>query len=250
MEPAILKRIRLTASRLAYALEADISLGVPVSRLLRDSQAVLEIGPGPPGRSWRRFLGSARLSQGLAVERYADYTIPQPTPDSWGTLIVGTATHLPFHDDSFDASVALDVIEHLTKDGGLQMIKEMKRVSKKVVIVMTPNGFLPQEADENPWQRHLSGWSTREFRDLGFNVRGIRGFRFLRGERAKPVISPLALGVGISMASTPFASLKPEWSFQLLAWYSRPEDPGDLRSRHSSHSSSRSYRRSRSARRR
>src|SRR5690606_12372244 len=46
---------------------------------------------------------------------------------------------------SYDAVVALDLIEHLTKDEGLKLLKDMETIARKKVILFTPNGFLPQE---------------------------------------------------------------------------------------------------------
>lgn len=83
-------------------------------------------------------------------------------------------------DGSFCAVVALDVIEHYTRDEGLEFMAAMERVSGKRTIIATPNGFLPQAATENPHQEHLSGWTTSDFRSRGYEVRGLYGLKWLR----------------------------------------------------------------------
>ncbi len=86
-----------------------------------------------------------------------------------------------FKDKTFDAVVLLDVIEHLSKEEGLALIKNMERWARKKVIVFTPNGFLHQDCyDDNPYMKHKSGWTYDEFSHLGFKVRGVRGFKFLK----------------------------------------------------------------------
>src|SRR5262249_18496684 len=66
---------------------------------------------------------------------------------------------------SFDAVLAVDLIEHLEEADGLALLAAMERIARKRVVVFTPNGFLPQGAREgNPWQVHRSGWSAARLR--------------------------------------------------------------------------------------
>ncbi len=86
-----------------------------------------------------------------------------------------------FEDKSFDAVVLLDVLEHLTKGEGDELLKRMERWAKKKVIVFTPNGFIPQEGyDSNPFMKHKSGWQAHEFKKMEYQVFGVRGFKFLK----------------------------------------------------------------------
>ncbi|MEW6684670.1 MAG: methyltransferase domain-containing protein [Candidatus Edwardsbacteria bacterium] len=88
-----------------------------------------------------------------------------------------------FQNNSVDACVALDVIEHLTKDNGLLLIKKIEQIAKKKIIIFTPNGFLPQKSnEEGDYQEHLSGWEVDEMKNLGFKVYGSDGLKVLRGE--------------------------------------------------------------------
>ncbi|HMP81989.1 MAG TPA: class I SAM-dependent methyltransferase [Verrucomicrobiota bacterium] len=82
-----------------------------------------------------------------------------------------------------DASVALDVIEHLKKEEGHKFIKDLERISTKRIALLTPNGFLPQgNAERGDLQAHYSGWSADEMKSLGFDVTGILGPKRMRGE--------------------------------------------------------------------
>jgi SAM-dependent methyltransferase len=88
-----------------------------------------------------------------------------------------------FRPRQFDACVALDVIEHLTKPDGLKLIEDMERIAKKRVVFFTPSGFLPQHHSSNDdLQQHLSGWEAAEMEAKGYRVMGLLGPKRLRGE--------------------------------------------------------------------
>lgn len=87
-----------------------------------------------------------------------------------------------FEPDSVDVVLALDLIEHLTEAEGFRLLEDMERIARERVVVFTPNGFLEQgEYGGNPWQVHRSGWSARRMRQLGYEVLGFNGLRWLRG---------------------------------------------------------------------
>lgn len=91
-----------------------------------------------------------------------------------------------FQAGSFDCVLASDVIEHLKKEEGVFLIKEMEKIAKKRVVIFTPNGYVPQKGTpENPYQQHLSGWNVQEMRSLGYRVFGIHGFKWFRKEQAQ-----------------------------------------------------------------
>jgi len=120
---------------------------------------------------------------------------------------------------SFDTVVAFDLIEHLTKEDGLILIKDMSNVAKNKIIIYTPNGFLPQPAhDNNPFQEHISGWSFDEMKKLGFKVYGINGHKKLRNMFALPAIKPQIMGNFFSNISMLFLKLfrREELAFAIL----------------------------------
>ena len=84
---------------------------------------------------------------------------------------------LPFADEEFDVVSCVEVVEHLSRAAGEALLSELERIGK-LVVVSTPNGFLDQgELDDNPYQRHLSGWTARDFRRRGYRVYGVGGMR-------------------------------------------------------------------------
>jgi len=94
-----------------------------------------------------------------------------------------------FKPKSFDAVVGLDVIEHLKKQDGEKLIKQMEKIAIKKVIIFTPNGFMPQKG-ESIYDKHLSGWTAAEMKRKGYQVFGIYGPRILRGEWHKIKFKP------------------------------------------------------------
>ena len=95
---------------------------------------------------------------------------------------------------SFDAVVCLDVVEHLERAQALELLATLESIARRRVVVFTPNGFVPQPATpDNPYQEHLSGFTTDEMRDLGYTVRGIHGLWFLLGAFGETRLAPGAL---------------------------------------------------------
>jgi SAM-dependent methyltransferase len=122
-----------------------------------------------------------------------------------------------FRPDSFDVVAALDVIEHLDKKEGLQLIEAAESIARSTVIFFTPNGFLPQSAfDGNPHQIHRSGWTVEEFRSRGYEVVGIHGWRPLRTERATIAWRPHRLWGRVSLYTQALVKERPHRAFQLL----------------------------------
>lgn len=122
-----------------------------------------------------------------------------------------------FAENSFDCVIANDLIEHLSKEDGEKLIKAMEKIAKKRVVIFTPNGFLEQGIyDNNPWQKHLSGWEVDEMRSKNYKVIGFNGLKSLRGEYAKILNKPQKLWLLISDISQFFVKNKPENAFHIL----------------------------------
>lgn len=123
-----------------------------------------------------------------------------------------------FKKKSFDAVIALDIIEHLEKKDGFALLEQMESLARKKVILMTPHGFINQHPiEKNPYQVHKSGWFINEFKKLGYHVYGIRGLRFIRGEYATIKYKPWFLWGIIATISQSLVYFFPQWAYQLLA---------------------------------
>ena len=123
-----------------------------------------------------------------------------------------------FPPKSFDAVLASDVLEHLTKKDGMQLLKSMERIARKRVIVFKPSGYLPQDVYENnPLQQHQSGWNAAELKKLGYVVTGMHGLKMLRGEHSAIKYKPRRLWVFLSDLSQRVVRHFPNAAFALLA---------------------------------
>lgn len=126
---------------------------------------------------------------------------------------------------SFDAVMALDVIEHLKKDDGYKLLDNMERAARKKVILVTPNGFIPQYNKENKLQAHLSGWTVEDFISRAYRVEGIYGTKFcnvLRTEEAELKWKPrlfwaLVWGILVEITHHLYTKKHPKYSIGLLA---------------------------------
>ncbi len=70
----------------------------------------------------------------------------------------------------FDAVLANNTLEHLDKN--YRYIKQLELLALKKVIIATPNGYLKSEIKGLPTETHLCGYTLKEMRDLGYEVRG------------------------------------------------------------------------------
>lgn len=88
-----------------------------------------------------------------------------------------------FKDQSFDAVMAFDVIEHLPRDQGFLLMYQMERLSAHLAVIFTPNGWVWQPpSPNNPFNAHVSGWQPRDFpKNLGWQITGHHGPKWAFG---------------------------------------------------------------------
>lgn len=68
----------------------------------------------------------------------------------------------------FDAIWMLDVIEHMTREEGEEVLLKALELDPQQIVVFTPHGFMPQSHDAwgmggEHWQTHRSGWTPSDF---------------------------------------------------------------------------------------
>jgi SAM-dependent methyltransferase len=120
-------------------------------------------------------------------------------------------------DRSFDAVAMFDLIEHLDREEGVELLRRAERIARRVVVLTTPNGFVDQDGyDGNELQRHRSGWTVADLERQGFEVYGQNGLKPLRGQLAYPR-RPRFVTRPLSILSQPFVWRRPDRAFELLA---------------------------------
>lgn len=148
-----------------------------LSKEIDNTWTILDIGCGRLSPLKTVEKGSYRVG----LDNYEPYIRKSKKLSIHNKYVKGDVRNLPFKSNSFDCVIATEVIEHLNKHDGLEMIQEMERVAKKKIILTTPNGFLQTYAgpEDNPKETHLCGYSINELKNLGFGVKGINGLKYL-----------------------------------------------------------------------
>jgi hypothetical protein len=153
----------------------------------------------------------------VGLDRYLPSLAANQAVGRYAAQVQGDIMAVPFLPSCSDAVVSFDVIEHFSKDDGLRMLDAMERMARQRVIVMTPNGFVRQPADENPWQEHKSGWSVQEFRERGYEVFGVYGNKAYRGECARLKKRPWVFWELVSFLSQARVRREPERAYLICA---------------------------------
>jgi hypothetical protein len=113
-----------------------------------------------------------------AAEKYAIDKYPQSFGHNW-KFVDELSDVIDVKKDLF---TSFDCIEHMTKEDGNKLIDDVDAAFKYKVF-FTPKGFLKQDEEthpllmkENPWQKHLSGWTVKDFEDKGYKVIVLENF--------------------------------------------------------------------------
>lgn len=128
-------------------------------------------------------------------------------------VILCDARYLPFRKRKFDFIILTEVIEHIAKSDGFQLIGNLKEISRKRILITTPNGrYYQGTVDGEASQKHVSSWYVSDFKELGFYIRGF-GFRFLQYSRM-----PFIYGL-LDNIFTPISYFIPYVARFLIAFY-------------------------------
>lgn len=179
---------------------------------LKGMETVLDLGCGRDSP-----IKYCQLGYKVGVDLFGPYLREGGRNRYHDQYIKADIRKIRFKPGSFDAAIALDVLEHIRKPEGYELMRDMEKWAVSKVIIQVPNGYIFQEAyDNNPLQSHQSAWYAVDFERLGYEIRGVRGLKQLRGHVASPVIKPLALGKVISCLSQEVFYHFPSYAFQLF----------------------------------
>jgi 2-polyprenyl-3-methyl-5-hydroxy-6-metoxy-1,4-benzoquinol methylase len=180
-----------------------------LQRELKECETVLDLGCGP--NSPLQYCKNIKYSVG--VETFEPYLIESRKRKIHSEYIAKSIMDVDFSENSFDAVIMIEVLEHLPDKDGLEILKRIEKWAKKVVLVSSPNGFLDQkELDNNPLQKHLSGWDYKRMVLLGYKCYGLAGLRQLRQE-----VQDSTMGDNI-MTSMKYS---PKWMWFIVATLSQ-----------------------------
>ena len=180
---------------------------------LADCYSVLDLGCG-----YNSPIQYCDIPFSVGVDAFESYLQESGKKKIHNKYIKADIRQVQFKQKSFDVVICSDVLEHLTKKEGHELINKMNGWAKKKIVIMTPNGYLQQDSyDNNPLQEHKSGWSVKELKDLGFKVFGINGWKKLKGYRGKIKYNPLFLWTRVSDLTQKITYYFPSLAFQLFA---------------------------------
>lgn len=116
--------------------------------------------------------------------------------------------------EKFDYILCNEVIEHLTKKSGNELLDKIDKICTGQAIITTPN-ILFQPAGENKLDRHISLWSADDFKKRGYKVYGLGVKLVPPDQNSNGFLSQLFYGLEYLM--TPFAWLSPRLGGCLIA---------------------------------
>jgi len=92
----------------------------------------------------------------------------------WKKYRVKYNNRCPAWKEDFDIITCLDTIEHVDKKTGEKWLDNFEKHAKRLIIVFTPNGFLPQGPEQgekfDKLEEHVSGWEVEDFLSRGYCV--------------------------------------------------------------------------------
>ncbi len=194
----------------------DVLLYLLLKNFLKKSDTVLDVGCGVNSP----LLQIKKTFKSTGIDVYKPVIQESKKKNIHDSYVLGDITKLSkfFKAKNFDSVISLDVIEHLTRKEGMVLMKNMEKIAKKNVIILTPNGFYHQDHyDGNPHQEHKSGWKESDFLKLGYRVFGLRGLKYIRGECATITRKPWLFWGIIAFFSEPFLLFFPFLSYHLFA---------------------------------
>jgi len=135
-----------------------------------DGPLVLDLGTeyGHTGESIRGFLPSSHIV-GVEVHEPTLQACREDRGHVYNNLVLCDALKfLRKTERKWDAIIAAELIEHLTKEDGKRLCTLVTKRSKAAILT-SPIGFAPQgQIENNPHQEHISGWVPEELEKLGF----------------------------------------------------------------------------------
>lgn len=142
-----------------------------VDRELKKNKTILDVGCGTG--SFMYVFNQNKDYEITGVDIYMPSAREARRTGIYKKVMVQDIRKLNFKNKSFDVVVSNHVIEHLNKQDGFRMLKNMENIAKSKVIVVTPMGEFEQHTyGGNKYQEHNSAWYPEDFVKKGYKVIG------------------------------------------------------------------------------
>jgi len=143
----------------------------------KDVKTILDIGCGDG--NFMKGLAVGEKWKIIGIDIYPKSLEEAREKNVYADLIKGDiikiAKDLVNKKQKFDLVFCSATIEHLSKKDGFILLRQVEKLASKKIIFGTPNGFMnnPKKfLGENKYQVHKSGWTQKEFEELGYKVYG------------------------------------------------------------------------------
>ena len=163
-----------------YQLNADFIIPIIKREVRKDVVTVLDVGCG-------MLYDNNPASEDILLSCFADKRYKVAGFDIFeeavafrkkgypkGEYFVMDARNLNSLTQRYDLVMAHHVIEHLTKEEGLTLLKNIEKVAIKQIIIGTPIGFVNTDyavaLHNNEHDRHHSGWQPLFFENRGYTI--------------------------------------------------------------------------------
>ena len=192
-----------------------------IRKRLSGSGSLLDVGCGA-GVTMANLNRDKHFNYVIGVDIHRPYLNSCKMNNTHNDIVQADIRHLPFMPQSFDYVIGLEVLEHLEKEDGYELLKSLQHIAKKGVVLALPAGHYGQHAyDSNLFQEHRSQWTPQEMKNLGFkvNVSSIRG---LGGEwrgRGNGIWLLLDISYRLfSVAITPLVTIMPIFAGHMVCY--------------------------------
>lgn len=152
-------------------------LGTLIQPLVDKDDSILDVGCGI-----MQATDELKCKNILGCDLFPKYLVH--IKDRFQTVKISASELDRFMDKSYDIVMCLDVLEHLEKTKAVNVISELKRISRKKVIIYTPKEYNDNnESVENAWglgyneaQSHKCVIDRSDL--IGFDINEIEGGYF------------------------------------------------------------------------
>jgi hypothetical protein len=128
-----------------------------------------------------------------------------------------------------DVVVMSHVIEHLSREDGLNLLQIAERQASRLVYVETPRGFREYtDPAVDLLQQHRSGWFAWDFEGRGYTVFG-GGLSCLRARDGLSKVLPQAVTLSVERLFQFWVFRRPQWS-NVIAAIRHTDEQGIIRS--------------------
>jgi len=177
-----------------------------------EKESILDIGCGIGFYGYFIRRKKRKNDYIVGIDIYKPYLNLAKRKHVYDDLVLCDASKLAFKADSFNLVLAAQLIEHLPKHKGMELLTDIERICKGRSIITTPNGYCPWGEDSLIESNiHRSQWYVKDFLLRKYRVRGL-GLKLV-----KSFEKHVYLWIFLSLSFTPLSYVFPNVAGFLIA---------------------------------